>query len=100
MRIFVLDLFTNVLDKRQDLLLNHVKIRLADESRVPNVYYAVYRLIDVIRHEGNKEYDDVACHHIKIIVVDGNYDELVVASRDLSNGLDNISKITRNYTTA
>jgi hypothetical protein len=61
--------------------------------------YAVDRLVDAIDYEGNKKHNRVACHDIKITIVHCNVDRLVVAARDLGDGLGlgNISKVTGSY---
>jgi hypothetical protein len=77
--------------------LKDVKIGLSNESRVPDVDYAVDRVVDVVDYEGNKKHNSVACHDIKITVVYCNVDRLVVAARDLGDGLSNILKVTGSY---
>jgi hypothetical protein len=94
---FALDLFANAFDERANPLLKGVKIGLANENRVPDVDYALNRLVDVVDYEGNKKHNSVACHDIKITVVHCNVDRLVVAARDLGDGLGNISKVTGSY---
>lgn len=74
--------------------MKDVKVGLANESRVPDVDYAVDRLVDIVDYEGNKKHNSVTCHDIKIVVVQCNVDRLVVATRELGDGLNNISKVT------
>ncbi|KAK2685466.1 hypothetical protein QWA68_015694 [Fusarium oxysporum] len=57
-----IDIFTDAFDKRTNPLLENVKIGLANESRVPDVDYAVARLVDVVDvvdYEGNKKRNSV-----------------------------------------
>jgi hypothetical protein len=74
-----------------------LRSELSNESRVPDVGYAVDRVVDVVDYEGNKKHNSVACHDIKITVVYCNVDRLVVAARDLGDGLSNILKVTGSY---
>jgi hypothetical protein len=50
-----------------------------------------------VNYKGNKKYNSVACHDIKITVVYCNANRLVVTVKDLGNSLSNISKVTRSY---
>jgi hypothetical protein len=59
--------------------------------------HAVSRLVDVFDYKGNKKYNGVACHDIKIAVVHCNVNRLTVAARQLGNGLGNIAKISGSY---
>jgi hypothetical protein len=54
-------------------------------------------LVDVVNHEGSKQSDRVACNDIKIPVIQCDLDGPRVAARELSNGLDDISKVSGGY---
>lgn len=97
MRFLALYLFANAVDERVNPLLKNVKVGLAKESRVPDMNNIFDHLIDVIDCERNKKYNGISCHDIKITVVYCNVDGLVVAARELGDGLGNISKVSGRY---
>ena len=94
---FVLDFLTDVFNERTNLLLKGIKIGPANEIRAPEVDYTVDGLIHIFDHECNKKENGVACHNSKLMVVDCRFYSLVVAGRDLDDGLDNISKVAGSY---
>lgn len=55
--------------------------------------HAVGGLVDIVDDESNQKHDDIACHNIKIVVIDRQLDGLLVAIGKSSNGRDDVSQV-------
>lgn len=78
-------------------MLKEVEIGFTNKSGVPDMDYTIDSLVDIIDYEGNKKHNSVACHYIKVAVVNCNLDRLALAAGDLGHSHGNISKITGSY---
>lgn len=62
--IVVDDLATDIVNQWPDSLVKNLKVRVADESRVPDMHYTVNRLVSILNNKSNEEHYGVANHDI------------------------------------
>lgn len=90
-----LRLVDDLLEQRLHMLLQNLQMSLADRCRVPDMQDAVDGLLRVLYNKSNKQQDCVASRNVRVAVIQGDVDGLIVALRDLSDCFHQVSDVTR-----